>query len=172
MSVTQTCQYLVDHFLPHITLQEMLQKTDDIIFDWYSTQIVLKPGAAAYLQALKEAGVKLCILSSTQRPHLLRATEQLGINHYFEYIWGGTDSPVGKDDPSVFGWAADHFGLTCADCVVFEDSLYAIKSAKTAGCKTAAIDDLWTRKDKAEIMALADVYMENFDPDQALDAVN
>ena len=168
MSVTQTCQYLVDNFLPDITLEEMLKKTDDIIFDWYAEGVLLKPGAKEYLQALKDAGVTLCVLSSTQRLHLIRAAKRLGIQEYFAHIWGGTDTPEGKDDPMVFGWAANHFGLTCSDCVVFEDSLYAVKSANIAGCKTVAIDDLYTRHDQSEIMSLCDVYLYGFDPKTAL----
>ena len=171
MSVTGTCEYLQQNFLPQYTVQQLLEKTDEIIFDWYNTQIVLKPGAVEYLTVLKNAGMHICVLSSTRREHLVRAIDRLGIAHFFEYIWGGTDTPAGKEVPAVFGWAAEHFGLTCNDCVVFEDSLYAIDSAGKAGCKTVAIDDVWTRGDKQKIMAACDVYMEHFDPAAALEQV-
>ena len=49
------------------------------------------------------------------------------------------------------------------DTVVFEDALHAIRTAKAAGFRVAAIYDPSAEEDQAEIRALADYYFRSFE---------
>ena len=46
--------------------------------------------------------------------------------------------------------------------MVFEDALYAMKSAKAAGCQVVAIEDSTARRQREDIQKVADRYVHRW----------
>ena len=67
-----------------------------------------------------------------------------------------------KSQPEYFEEVARRLGTKPERCVVFEDALYAMKSAKAAGCRVVAIEDSTARLQRDEIRAIADRYIQNY----------
>jgi len=78
---------------------------------------------------------------------------------YFKQIFTCTEIGAGKERPDIYLAAAKALGTHPADTWVFEDALYAIKTAKAAGFYTVGLYDETSRNDQEAIAGLADCYV-------------
>lgn len=85
------------------------------------------PGALAFLQAAK-GRIKMFVVSGTPEDELNRITDQRGISHYFDGIYG---SPRKKED-IVTGVLAEQ-DLTLDHCLFIGDSMTDYKAASFCG---------------------------------------
>lgn len=145
------------------------QSIENIIFEIskiceneYAYNVELKPGVLDYLEKLDKNGVKMCIATASSRINAKLALKRLNIIKFFEFIIGGEDIEIGKEDPMIFLECCKKFGAKPSEVVVFEDSLYAVKTAKKAGFKVVGVSDKAAQKDKKEIIRICDYYINNF----------
>lgn len=99
----------------------------------------IDPGARKALHYLKEHGILKAIGSSSKNTK--RILGRLGITEEFDVIVDGNDIKRSKPDPEVFALAADRLGLPHGECLVVEDAVAGIESARSAGCLAFAIKD-------------------------------
>lgn len=95
------------------------------------------PGVVAFIEFLKEKGIKTAIGSASKNTPLI--LEKTGIADHFDAISCGLDTMKSKPEPDVFVIAANKLGVSCADCVVIEDSDAGIEAAKRAGMYAIAL---------------------------------
>ena len=69
-----------------------------------------------------------------------------------------SEEKISKDDAAFFEKIIRDFGVGQEKVVVFEDSLFAMKTAKKAGCRVIGIYDDFSRKNQEEIRCVADFY--------------
>ena len=122
----------------------------------YRSDIPLKPGAADYLAALADRGVKLCVATATAEPLARACLTRLGVADYFQLILSCDAVAAGKDRPDVFLEAARRLGTAPAATAVFEDALFAVRTAKEAGFYTVGIYDPSGAAHWAQVQLLAD----------------
>ena len=67
----------------------------------------------------------------------------------------------GKDKPTIYLEAAKRLGVDISNCMVFEDLLMALNTAKNAGFITCAVYDV-TSKEEAKKQELADFYIKDY----------
>ncbi len=91
------------------------------------------PGATELVKELKRKGFKLAVASSSPKDFVELVLEKLGIREHFDVIVSGTEVGKGKREPDVFLKAAEELGLQPSECVVIEDSVDGMKSAKDTG---------------------------------------
>ncbi len=97
------------------------------------------PGARELVRALKGAGFRLAIASSTPRQNIAFALEQIGMADAFDALVGAEDVTKGKPDPEVFLTAAKRLGVPPERCIVFEDAIAGVIAAKRGGMKCVAV---------------------------------
>jgi beta-phosphoglucomutase family hydrolase len=97
------------------------------------------PGARELVRALKGAGFRLAIASSTPRQNIAFALEQIGMADVFDALVGAEDVTKGKPDPEVFLTAAKRLGVPPERCLVFEDAIAGVIAAKRGGMKCIAV---------------------------------
>lgn len=95
------------------------------------------PGVKAFLTDLRYAGIKTSICSASKNAVMI--LERLELVPYFDTIVSGNDTTRSKPDPQVFQIAADRFGFSGAECLVFEDAYAGIQGAKAAGMMAVGI---------------------------------
>lgn len=127
---------------------------------FYQYEAPLKPGAAELLARLRQNRVKLCIATATDRYLVEAALARCGVLSYFGEIFTCNGVGHGKDEPHIFEAALRFLGTERAETVVFDDALYAIRTAKEAGFPIAAVYDTH-EKSQTEVRALSDFYLEN-----------
>ena len=143
-------------------VEEIDRAVEDQVRSYYLRQASLKPGAMAFLQALKAAGVKLAVATATERQFVEPALEAAGALDLFDGIFTCPEVGRGKRHPDVYRAAAGALGADPSCAWVFEDALYAVETAKRGGFRVCAVADAAAAFQRPEIQALADCYLEDF----------
>lgn len=120
----------------------------------------LKPldGVVGFLLYLKSRQVKIGVASSAVQQNVQAALDCLGLEDGFDAILSVEDITHPKPNPEIYLKAAQSLGLAASDCVVIEDSLPGIQSAKQAGTFVIGI----TTNFSSEALAIADQVCTSF----------
>ena len=97
----------------------------------------LVPGAEETLAALRAAGVKLAVGSSSKNAVFI--LERLGARELFDAVCDGTMILRSKPDPEVFLKAAEMLGEAPRRCLVVEDAAAGLEAARSGGMDCAII---------------------------------
>ena len=103
-----------------------------------TNQVKLFPGANELLEALC-GKVKLGLASMNNRSVILNLTEANDLKKYFEVILTAESVSHSKPDPEIFLKTASKLKMSPQKCVVFEDSIFGVKAAKSAGMGCVAV---------------------------------
>ena len=145
------------------TVEEIAAEIVEMARERYRTVIKEKSGAREFIKLLSEKGIHIAIATASDIGGLMPALKREGIADFIEYAISCEDIGKGKSEPDVYLKCTEHFGVAPSDCIVFEDALYAAKTAKKAGFKLVAVDeDCYVEKDKEELKSLSDLYIYNF----------
>ena len=128
----------------------------------YETSVELRPGAEAYLRALREAGVPLA-LATTNDPHVLGAMRHVDVYGLFDVVVCGREVARGKDHPDIYLEAARRLGVAPEGCCVFEDILPGVTSAHRAGMRAVAVRCEDPRQPWGELRREADLAIEGWE---------
>jgi beta-phosphoglucomutase len=101
------------------------------------TQEVLLPGALSALHELRSRGIKTAVASNSR--NAVTIIKQVKIEHLLDAIVDGHQIQNSKPDPEVFLLAAKNVGVSPNYCLVVEDAVAGIESAKRAGMKILGI---------------------------------
>lgn len=93
----------------------------------------LRPGVQQYLQAAREAGVRLAIASSSKRDWIDEHLSRFELHSFFEVIRCADDVSRTKPDPELYLSAAEALGLATSEVIAIEDSPNGAHAAKNAG---------------------------------------
>lgn len=96
-------------------------------------------GLISFLQKLEEKGIPCAIATSAPRDNVDFTLAKTGAARYFNTILDSSFVTQGKPHPEIYLKTAKALGFQPQNCVVFEDSLSGVDSAKTAGCKVVGI---------------------------------
>ena len=99
----------------------------------------------------------------------LKGLGRLKIIDYFDRLFTCNEIGAGKDEPDIFLAAAGFMDTLPNETLVFEDALYAIKTAKAAGFKVIGVFDASSFENTDEIKQISDIYIEELDE---LDGIN
>ena len=161
MSLYQAACYYQSEYAVTLSTEEIIAGVNDRIGQFYRERAGLKPGVAGFLRQLREKGVKMCIATATDRPLVEAALERCGVLAYFSDIFTCFSVGHGKDEPVIYRTALEHLQTARAKTIVFEDALYAARTARRDNFVTAAVYDAY-EKHQAELRAAADLYITDF----------
>ena len=120
-------------------------------------KVPLKPHTIELLSAMKNAGMKIAIASSSTREEVTSQMEVLGALSYFDTCVCGDQVTRSKPDPEIFLKACDALGVRPEDGVGLEDSFNGVRSCKASGLFTIMVPDIIQPDDEME--ALADIIL-------------
>ena len=133
MSMEQGADYLKEQYHLPDTPQEILNGIEQMIQDFYFYEVQPKEGAKELLQFLQKQNVKMITATSSPREHVTKALQRIGLFDYLEQIYTTGEVGESKHSPLIYQLAAESLGTKPEETLVFEDSLYALKTAKKAG---------------------------------------
>lgn len=111
--------------------------------DWYvdmishMTPAEILPGAKAFLQACRAAGIKTALGSASKNAMMI--LDKIGLTYLFDAVIDGNKVSRAKPDPEVFLKGAEGLHVPPGDCVVFEDAIAGIEAAVNGGMKVVGI---------------------------------
>ena len=159
MSLYQAARYYQTEYGVTLSIDEIMAGVNAMLEQYYYFEAPLKEGAAELLEQLRTSGVKLCIVTATDRYLVEAALKRCGVLSHFGEIFTCNAVGHGKDEPYIFERALRFLRTKKSETIVFDDALYVIRTAKEAGFPVAAVNDSHERA-QDQVRALADVYLE------------
>ncbi len=145
------------------------ESIEEIINEWqetakkeYSKNVTLKPNAKEYILHLKEKGIPLSVATASDPEMFSQCLEKYGIGDAFDFFITVNDVGKGKGFPDIYLKAAEKMGIEPSECMVFEDILTALTSAKSAGFYCVAMYDESSRNDMEKIKEISDKFIFDF----------
>lgn len=159
MTMAESAALFIREFDLQGTPEAVADEMNAMMDEHYRKDIPLKAGVRDYLHRLSEDGVRMCVASATAQPLMEACLRRLGYGSSLNFC-----SPVralgpGKNRPDVYHAAAEKLGAPAQEIAVYEDALYALKTAKDAGYYVVGVYDECTKNHWNEIMQLADEYI-------------
>jgi HAD superfamily hydrolase (TIGR01509 family) len=115
----------------------------------------LKNGAVDLLDALRDAGCPMAIVTSSSRRSAVSHLELAGIRERFDMILTRDDVTRGKPSPDSYLLAASRLGVNPQFCVAVEDSNHGVTSAHAAGAITIMVPDMLPPTDESRARCVA-----------------
>jgi HAD superfamily hydrolase (TIGR01509 family) len=98
-----------------------------------------RPGAEEALNAVRDAGLRMALVTSTERPLTELALHTIGRGSFDVTVCGDEVGGKNKPLPEPYLMAARLLGVDAAECVAVEDSPTGVASAVAAGCTVLVV---------------------------------
>ena len=140
-------------------LTQLMQRKAHVYLESVKDHLVIFPGVREFVR--EAAAYPLAIASGALRHEIEVILEEAGLRKEFLHITSAEDVTRGKPDPQPFLQALNALNRQCPEqaitaesCLVIEDSIPGIRSAKTAGMKVLAVANTHTIQDLHEAHAV------------------
>ena len=157
----ETFLLAIERFNLEYTYEELLSMLFEYIKARYLTETEQKNDIIEFLEKLKAKGVKMGIATATGEPALIAVLEKYGMLHYFSAIYSTYTVGASKTEPKVYDVVLREIGTEKETTWVFEDALYAAKTAKANGYNVVGIFDK-SEPNQDELRELTDIYIHNY----------
>lgn len=163
----QTLTQIFDAHFPEPAQQRDIVKGLDAYEAQMSYDYV--PGFFDYVQSLREKGLKTALVTSSNQPKMKAVfAARPEFRNLFDAILTSEDFSESKPSPECYLMAARRFGLTPAECMVFEDSFNGLKSARAAEMTVVGLS---TTNPAGAIRDLCDVIVADFQDVTTLESI-
>ena len=164
MTDHEVIPYLQETCGLQMTTEQIMDEIIRRMEDFYSNRVRPKPGLEKFLSILKMEGVWMYVATATHRRLAEKALKTAGIDHYFRGIVTSAEAGTHKrDSADIYEMAMRRLQSNKRDTVVFEDALYAIRTAKAAGFRVAGVYDVTEEADQPEIQRISDYYIRSYE---------
>lgn len=144
-----------------MTDKELFNEFFSLIKEKYLADTEPKNDIIEFLEKLKAKGVKMGIATATGEPALIAVLEKFNMLHYFQEIYSTYTVGASKTEPKVYDVVLEKLGTEKQTTWVFEDALYAAKTAKKSGYNVVGIYDK-SEPGQEELKQLVDIYIHNY----------
>ena len=163
LSMEDTAAYLRSQYQLLRTEKEIAQDMTDMIREEYLFHVPPKAGIDKLLSLLKMSGVTMYVASATDRPLVEAALQRTDLARYFKGIMTCAEAGASKTSPLIYEKCLTRLRCDKQHCLVFEDSLHAIRTASSAGFRVAAVYDEGSAAVQDEIRSLSEYWIRSFE---------
>ena len=156
-----TAEFLVKDYGLKKDVQTITDELKALTTEAYETSIPAKPYAVDLIKRLKKEGHRLFILSASPHTMISPCIKRLGIYDCFEKTWSTEDFNLDKNDPELFVNVAKELCVDISECIMVDDSIVPVTTAKKAGMKVIAVYDDASKTFKDEMTKIADRYLND-----------
>ena len=166
LSLEDECQAYHDTWGVGTNGEELYRELSEILMEGYS-KVPPREGLLAFLDQAQEAGVAMCVATSTPAELVQTALAGAGLDRYMEFITTTGEAGRSKQFPDVYKLALrrleERHGCKY-DCPwVFEDAVFGLKSSGAAGFKRVGIHDPHGRMERDEVCANCDIFIDSYE---------
>lgn len=161
MYLTDSLLYAKKRFGLTQSNEELLAGFFEYIKGRYMVEAEPKNDIIDFLEKLKAKGVKMGIATATGEPALEAVMEKYGMLGYFSAICSTFTVGASKTEPKVYDVVLEKLGTDKETTWVFEDALYAAKTAKANGYNLVGIYDP-SEPETEELKRISDIYINNY----------
>ncbi|MBB6128134.1 HAD family hydrolase [Mucilaginibacter lappiensis] len=151
---------LVEKYNITAPLPQIIDKRERLTLERLKTKDVnLMPHVAEVLEYFKSKNLTLALVTSSPRQDVDAVFERNGLGRYFKLIITRTEVTKSKPDPESYLVCVEKLGVLKKECLVFEDTINGVKSAKAAGLICFAIQ---SNTDEHHKLTIADKLFLDF----------
>lgn len=165
MTLEEVYAYLCEEYGIVRTFEQMQREISELLEMQYGSEVKPKEGVIELLELFKSKGVRMCVASMTDRPLVVLTLESNNMLHYFDAVLSCHSVGAGKHEPLIFEESLSILGTPKNETPVFEDTLYAAKTAKDAGFPVVGVADRYSLTIQEELRSLSDIYVEQYSPE-------
>lgn len=125
--------------MPPERIQELADDKEKYFREFVRNAATPLPGAIELLSALRDAGYRQALASSTPIKNIELINELLGLDRYLSVLVSGESVAHGKPAPDVFLKAAAELGAEPVRCLVIEDAVAGVEAAHAGGMRCIAV---------------------------------
>ena len=162
MSFAEIAVYTKERFNLPDTPEELMQEWTDMAAYEYAHNVPLKPYVKEYMEKLKLSGKKIILCTSSPEYFFKAALKNNEVYEMFDGFANTCEAGCGKDNPKVYLLAAQKAGVVPEKCMVFEDVITGIKTAKSINMQTCGVYDERNIRKQDELKSVCDFYIESF----------
>ena len=157
-----SAQYIADHLPGGYDAEKIYEHFKAETLRAYGETIPLKANVKETLEKLKAQGCRLNVLTAS--PQLLTdiCMKRLRVYDLFENVWSIEAFGMSKADEAIYVEAARRLGVTPEECIMADDNLNVLKTAKKVGMATVGVYDESSKDVMEEMRAIADKYVMDF----------
>lgn len=133
------------------------------MLEFYGTRAKACKGALAFVQSLKERGIRMSVASSSPQAYLREGLSHCGFDSCFDAVVSVDDVGMSKRYPNVWHRAREAMGTVLTLTWGVEDSAYALRTLQQAGYRTLGICNTETSESYWEFARYADRVFAGFD---------
>lgn len=162
MPFTAIAEYTKEKYNIKESAKEIIEEWHTLALEEYKYNVMLKDGAKKFIEKCKANGLK-CTYATASADILCDTV--LKANNVYEYFDSKAyvyEVDKDKSEPDVYLLAAERLNLNPQECIVFEDIIEGVKSAKKGGFTVCGVYDDSSAKDEKEIREFADYYISSF----------
>ncbi|WP_445487675.1 HAD family hydrolase [Niallia sp. 03133] len=137
--------YLSTHHNIPIDLDEFRTRIQNAHTEMMEKEAI-RPGILDYLQAAKEAGLKIGLATSSEKAWIDKFVDLLGIRDYFECFCTADSVKNVKPDPELYHQALECLGVKASEAIAIEDSPNGSRAAVAAGIHTIVVKNTITNQ--------------------------
>lgn len=161
MSLPEAAEYYREHYGVCLSVEEIISGVNQKAEEMYKTRVALKAGVRQCLEKLAAHGTNMVIATASDVYLVEMVLKRHGIAEFFSHIFSCTDVGAGKTQPLIYEKALSALQTERHDTLVFEDSAYAIRTAKQAGFAVAGVYDRY-EPEQQTVRQLSDFYITDF----------
>ena len=161
----QYCAWLKERFNTNMPAEEILKVRWDFANELLQKEVDYKEDADVLLKKLKQNGYTLALATTTPKARLdlyRKKLKKVNIDEIFSIILTKEDVIHKKPDPEIYKKIIEKLDIKPEECIVIEDALIGIQSAKNAGLEVINMYDKYADADREEIYKLADYKVLNY----------
>ena len=163
LNTAEEAQYYIDEYGVDLPLEEVMAGRDGMMLELLLSEVQLKKDVMMVLKTLRERGIKVCLVTATDRWLVEPSLKHHSIAGYFEFVLTCTEEKTSKKSPDIYIRAAELLGTVPSETLIVEDALYAMETAKNAGFIVAGVYDKVSDDEQGKIKALCDYYWVSLD---------
>ncbi|MBR7131098.1 MAG: HAD family phosphatase [Lentisphaeria bacterium] len=163
LSIRNALAYVLQEYSLKLDLDAACRETWAIVENFYRNEVKLKPGVREIIAVLQREKIPAGIITATESGLVSCALERVGLADFFAgNVLSCAELQTSKRSPEVFFMLSGKFNSKPEKTIVFEDALYAGRTAKNAGFKLAAVFDP-SEKHPETLAKIADWYCQSWE---------
>jgi len=141
---------VLDYNCP-VTADVLFNQKKQLVSEYLADQAFpIIDDAIAVMQSLKQAGLRLAIVTGASRASVRSSVKAYGLAQYVDVVVSSDDVSNNKPAPEPYLLAVKQLGLQVKDCVAVEDSETGLASAHGAGVPCLTVESALTPQHNLE----------------------
>lgn len=166
LSLEDECQAYHDLWGVKEEGPELYEELCGILLEGYS-KVAPIAGLLPFLQQAQEAGIAMCVATSTTAHLVQAALDGSGVAPYMDFITTTAEAGRSKHFPDIYELALRRLEERCGHAFdtawVFEDAAFGLKSSGTAGFKRVGIYDPLGHTNREDVCNNCEIFIDSYE---------